>query len=438
VRILVRRYSTTLAAIAGLWVVAAIVGVYIVAHQNGEFPRWMPIVGDDPYVVSAELPTAQGVIPGQGQLIEVAGVVVGRVSNVHLEHGVAVLSLHLQRGKVKLFRDASILLRPRTLLKDMILQVTPGRPSAGVLREGDRIPVSNTLSDVNVDDLLSALDTDTQSALMALAQGAGEGIGGQSDELSRFFRRFDPTMRLLRQINAAMIGRRRELARAVTNFSRVSEALGSHGRELTQFVNSSNAVFGALASEQRGVRGTLARLPAALRDLRASTARFTPVAQDLGSASRKLLPGARALGGGAQALNAMFGATLPALRTQLRPFARAAREPATELRGAVRGMPRTSTDASDSVSLLNRFFNAFAYAAPGSNGASGAFWSAWAAHQLNSVLSSEDAQGAFAHTLTMTTCESLHLLPGFEAGDPALALDVSLANIPTVDEVCAG
>ena len=290
-RILVRRYSTTLAAIAGLWVVAAVVGVYIVAHQNGEFPRWMPIVGDDPYVVSAELPTAQGVIPGQGQLIEVAGVVVGRVSNVHLEHGVAVLSLHLQRGKVKLFRDASILLRPRTLLKDMILQVTPGHPSAGVLREGDRIPVSNTLSDVNVDDLLSALDTDTQSALMALAQGAGEGIGGQSDELSRFFRRFDPTMRLLRQINAAMIGRRRELARAVTNFSRVSEALGSHRRELTQFVNSSNAVFGALACEQRGVRGTLARLPAALRDLRASTARFTPVAQDLGSASRKLLPG---------------------------------------------------------------------------------------------------------------------------------------------------
>jgi hypothetical protein len=101
-------------------------------------------------------------------------------------------------------------------------------------------------------------------------------------------------------------------------------------------------------------------------------------------------------------------------------------------------MPSTSTNASDSVALLNRFFNALAYAAPGSKGASGAFWSAWAAHQLNSVLSSEDAQGAFAHTLTMTTCESLHLLPGFEAGDPALALDVSLANIPTVDEVCAG
>jgi phospholipid/cholesterol/gamma-HCH transport system substrate-binding protein len=109
-RILFRRYSSTLAALAGLWVVAAVAGVYIVAHQNGEFPKWMPIVGDDPYVVSAELPTAQGVIPGQGQLVEVAGVVVGRVSNVHLEHGVAVLSLHLQRGKVKLFRGASILL----------------------------------------------------------------------------------------------------------------------------------------------------------------------------------------------------------------------------------------------------------------------------------------------------------------------------------------
>jgi phospholipid/cholesterol/gamma-HCH transport system substrate-binding protein len=438
VRIVLRRYARTIAALAGIWVVAAVVGVYIVAHENGEFPRWLPIVGDNPYVVSAELPTAQGVIPGQGQLVEVAGVVVGRVSKVHLERGVAVLSLHLQRGKVQLFRNASILLRPRTLLKDMILQVTPGTPAAGALREGDRIPVANTLADVNVDDLLSALDTDTQSALMALAQGAGQGIGGQSRRLSSDLRRFDPTMRELQRINAAMIGRRRELSRVVTNFARVSEALASHRHELTQLVDSSNAVFGALAAEQRGVRGTLSRLPATLRDLRASTARVAPVARSLGSASRRLLPGARALGGGAQALDGLFRQTAGTVGSQLRPFARAARTPLRTLRSAVRGLPQTSAAAGGSVATLNRFFDEFAYAAPGSGGASSAFWAAWVAHQLNSVVSSEDAQGAFTHTLTMTSCESLRLLPGFIAGDPALALDVSLANIPTVQEVCGG
>jgi phospholipid/cholesterol/gamma-HCH transport system substrate-binding protein len=437
-RLLLRRYSRTIAALAGIWTVAAVVGVYIVAHQNGEFPSWLPIVGDDPYVVSAELPTAQGVIPGQGQLVEVAGVVVGRVSNVHLERGVAVLSLHMQRGKVKLFRDASILLRPRTLLKDMILQVTPGRPSSGVLGEGDRVPVSNTLSDVNVDDLLSALDTDTQSALMSLAQGAGQGLGGQQTQLSSALRRFDPTMRELEKINAAMIGRRRELARVVTNFSKVSQALASHRQDLTQFVDSSNAVFAALAAEQRGVRGTLARLPATLRDVRASSARLTPVARSLRSASQRLLPGARALGGGAQALDGLFSGTQGVVHKQLRPFARSARAPLRSLREAVRGLPGTSRAANGSIAVLNRFFDEFAYAAPGSRGASAAFWAAWVAHQLNSVVSSEDAQGAFTHTLTMTSCESLRLLPGFIAGDPALALDVSLANIPTVQEVCGG
>jgi phospholipid/cholesterol/gamma-HCH transport system substrate-binding protein len=437
-RIVLRRYSRTIAALAGIWVVAAVVGVYIVDHENGEFPSWLPIVGDNPYVVSAELPTAQGVIPGQGQLVEVAGVVVGRVSDVHLERGVAVLSLHMQRDKVTLFRNASILLRPRTLLKDMILQVTPGTQAAGVLREGDRIPVSNTLSDVNVDDLLSALDTDTQSALMALAQGAGQGLGGQGSKLSAALRRFDPTMRELEKINAAMIGRRRELSRVVTNFARVSQALASHRRELTQFVDSSNAVFGALAAEQRGVRGTLSRLPASLRDLSASTERLAPVARSLGSASRDLLPGARALGGGAQALDGLFRQTKAAVHSQLRPFARSARQPLRSLRSAVRGLPRTSTAARGTLATLNRFFDEFAYVAPGSRGASAAFWAAWAAHQLNSVVSSQDAQGAFTHTLTMTSCESLRLLPGFIAGDPALALDVSLANIPTVQEVCGG
>ena len=122
------------------------------------------------------MPTAQGVIPGQGQLVEVAGVIVGRVSDVHLEDGRAVLDIHLEDGQVRLFRDASILMRPRTLLKDMILQVTPGTPAAGPLQGGDRIPVSRTLADVNLDELLSALDGDTRAALVMLAQGAGQGL----------------------------------------------------------------------------------------------------------------------------------------------------------------------------------------------------------------------------------------------------------------------
>jgi phospholipid/cholesterol/gamma-HCH transport system substrate-binding protein len=430
------RYARIAVALVAIWAVGIAAGIFVVSHQNGEFPAWIPFIGDDPYVVHAEMSTAQGVIPGQGQLVQVAGVIVGRVSGVEVVDGRAVLEIHLERGKVRLFRDASALLRPRTLLKDMLLEVTPGTPSAGPLREADTIPVSRTLPDVNVDDLLSALDADTRAALIALAQGGGQGLAGQDRRLAAVFRRFDPTMEMLWRINKELLGRRRELARVVESFSRISSTLARNRTALSRFVGSSGAVLGALADEQAGLRSTLAQLPATLRQVTTTSDRLVPLADDLRAASRGLEPGARALGPGATSMTGLFTATAPVLRTQLRPFARDARAPLGQLRAATDGIGPTSAAAATALSLLTRFFDELAYAKPGTGGGSQLLWAAWLAHQLNSVFSAEDALGPYAHTLTMTSCESLRLLPGFASNNPALALDVTLANLPTQAEVC--
>jgi phospholipid/cholesterol/gamma-HCH transport system substrate-binding protein len=342
----------------------------------------------------------------------------------------------MERGQAKLFRDASILMRPRTLLKDMILQVTPGTPQAGALRAGDTVPVSSTLPDVNLDELLASLDTDTRDALVALVQGAGEGLRGQGGKLGSVFRRFNPTMREIRAINGELVKRRAAIRRVVTNFSRISTALASHRGDLTRFVASSNQVFGALAEEQSGVRASLRELPPTLAEVEGASRALAPVARDLGSASRKLLPGARSLAGGARGLDAMFRATRPVVSSQIRPLARSAVGPLRDLRRAVDGMSGTSRNAAGGTHLLNAIFNDLAHDPPGERSASYLFWAAWSAHQINSVVGSQDALGPFAHTMTMMTCSSLGLLPGFIRSDPALALAASLANFPTQEQVC--
>jgi phospholipid/cholesterol/gamma-HCH transport system substrate-binding protein len=435
-KLMLRRQLSNLVALIGLACIGIAAGVYIVGNQNASFPSWVPLIGDDVYVLHAEMQTAQGVIPGQGQLVEVAGVIVGRVNTVHLRNGRAVLDIDMERGQAKLFRNASILMRPRTLLKDMILQVTPGTPAAGPLHAGDTVAVASTLPDVNLDELLASLDTDTRDALVALAQGAGEGLRGQGDTLGSVFRRFDPTMREIRSINEELVKRRTAIRRVVTNFSRISGALASHRGDLTRFVASSNQVFGALADEQAGVRASLRELPPTLAQVESTTRALTPVARDLGSASRKLLPGARSLGGGARELDAMFRATSPVLESQIRPLARSALAPLQDLHRAVHGMSGTSTDAAGGTHLLNALFNDLAHDPPGERAASYLFWAAWSAHQINSVVGAQDALGPFAHTMTVMTCSSLGLLPGFIRSDPALALTASLANFPTQEQVC--
>jgi phospholipid/cholesterol/gamma-HCH transport system substrate-binding protein len=431
----IRRQGRAAVATVGAVVLGLLAAGYIIDHQNAHFPSWLPVFGDDTHMVHAELSTAQGVIPGQGQLVEVAGVIVGRVSDVHLKDGRAVLDIEMEDGAAHVYRDASILMRPRTLLKDMILQVTPGTPAAGELRQGDTIPVARTLPDVNLDELLASLDGDTRAALVALAQGAGQGLRGQGDTLGSVFRRFDPTMRMVREINDELIARRRAIRRVVTNFSLISRTLGRHRRDLTRFVDSSNAVFGALADEQAGVAETLRELPPTLRELRTTTHAVVPVARSLGDASRRLLPGARTLGPGAEALASMFRDTRPALAGELRPFARKAVRPLGDLRRASDGFAPASRASRGAVHGLNAIFNDLAHDPEGDR-SSYLFYAAWSAHQVNSILSSEDALGPLAHTLTMMGCPSLGLLPGFIRSNPALGLTVDLANFPTQEEVC--
>jgi phospholipid/cholesterol/gamma-HCH transport system substrate-binding protein len=131
----------------------------------------------------------------------------------------------------------------------------------------------------------------------------------------------------------------------------------------------------------------------------------------------------------------MFRDTRPALAGELRPFARKAVRPLGDLRRASDGFAPASRASRGAVHGLNAIFNDLAHDPEGDR-SSYLFYAAWSAHQVNSILSSEDALGPLAHTLTMMGCPSLGLLPGFIRSNPALGLTVDLANFPTQEEVC--
>ena len=73
--------------------------------------------------------------------------------------------------------DATALLRAKTGLKDMFLEVDPG--DGEPLEDGGRIQVANTAPDIDPDEFLSALDADTRDYLRLLITGAGQGPRGR-------------------------------------------------------------------------------------------------------------------------------------------------------------------------------------------------------------------------------------------------------------------
>ena len=420
------------------------VGTYILAHQRLRFP----ILEEKPFQVWVEVANARGVTPGQGQTVRVAGMRVGDVGQVKLEEGKALVRMDLDRKYRHLVRrDATVLLRPRTGLKDMFLALDPGRRSEPAVEEGDVISAANSLPDVNADEILKVLDADTRAYLKLLINGAGKGLAGRGGDLRQVFYRLGPLHRDLDLLNSEVVKRRRNLARLIHNYGSTISRLGREDRSLTALVRDADRVFDRLAREDRQISLAVERLPSTLRQAESTLITVRELGETARPAFRALRPAIRRVHPANLELRPLAETAEPILRERIRPFVRQAQPYVRALRPAARDLGRASPDLRRSFFELNRFFNMGAYNPGGAEGLSGdpqkdrnrqeglLFWLGWLSHNANSMYSTSDATGPFRRLILLVGCSTYDTMLEAQFGNPVLgAAILGLKN----EAVCGG
>jgi phospholipid/cholesterol/gamma-HCH transport system substrate-binding protein len=414
----IREHLRDFLAILGLLVVGLIATYIIVQNERLR----IPLLEEKPFQLKAEMETAQAVTPGQGQTVRVAGVRIGDISKVEYEDGNAVVTMDIDRKFLPVYRDATVLLRPKTGLKDMFLELDPGTDSdpssdQDEYEDGDTIPVANTAPDVNVDQILEALDADTRSYLRLLLVGGGQGLDGRGKDLGELLGSLGPINRGLARLNSEVATRKENLARLIHNMNLLWGRVGQDGEGIEQLLVASNQALGAIASQSPDVRRTVGLLGPTLSTTRSALERTGELAEVLGPAVNSLRPFARKLKPVNDSLGNLARRTIGPVKEDIRPFVRNAREPVRNLRPAaqnlVRAMPRLTTVGNK----LNKLFNMAAY---NPNGAEGPgtpnrdegylYWLGWLAHVGNSTFSSQDAHGVYRHVFLLLTCETANAI----------------------------
>ena len=434
----IRRGAAAFTAVVTLIVIAVLVGGYILTKEGLTLPGWVPVIGSNFYTVNADFQTAQAVTPGQGQAVTIAGVKVGLISAVRLSNGVAVVSLHIDKQYSPIYRDATMLLRPKTALKDMTIELNKGTAAAGAVPSGGTIPVSQTAPDANLDELLASLDADTRSYLQVLLGSAGPALAGRGVELSAALRRFDPTTRDFELISRALVHRRVSLERVIHNLSILTAAISTKDTQLANLVRASNAVFATFANENASVSATVAKLPGALSELDHSLGKVTTTAQLANTALGGLRPAARALAPAERANQVLFKTTAPVIQKQLGPFAVAAQPTVAALGPAAESLGAASPQLASTLAVLNTFFNELAYN-PSPSNPNYLFYLAWAGHNANSAVSTSDANGPLLQGELLMQSESAKvLLCGAAQTNPLSGIAVSQLNLPVCKASASG
>lgn len=422
------------AAVGVLIVLAVATVAYILEHQ----PSFT--FGRSYYTVKAPFVTAAAVMPGQGQAVTIAGVQVGQVGGVQLEDGQAVVSMNLYKRYAPIYRNATVLVRPRTPLKDMYLALDPGSPSAGRVPNGGSLNASATAPDVDVDQILGSLDSDTRNYLLLLLSGgsqafAGRGAGGGVPsptavaQLRGIFKRFAPLDQHTQAFASLLAQRSNNLRLAIHNLNLVVGAVGGVNGSLASLIRASNTDFGAIAPQDAQLRAGLAALPGTLSQTSSTLHSVKGFATASRTALTRLVPFAHALGPALRATRPLVTGTLFAVQTQLRPFSVGVQPLARTLAPAAQRLSQAAPALNRSVGVLNTLFNTLAYKAPGSN--SYLFWGAWLAHNADTLTSLQDANGPIVDGVFMADCPSLNLFEKvLVTSVPSLTPLLDLLNAP--------
>lgn len=411
------------------------VAAYIVSNQRMRFP----IIEEPPVKLNIELPTAQALMPGQGQTVRVSGVQVGEIGRIELRQGRPVVELLIEPKYDGLITDrATAMIRPKTLLKDMFLEVDPGegRP----LEEGETLAVADAIEDVNPEQVLRMLDADTRAYLKLLVTGAGRGLSERGTDLREIFRLFEPTHRDVARVNSAVSQRRANLRRLVRSLRLLSEELAGREDELARLVGSASRVFRAYASEDQNISAAVRELPTALRQTTRTLREVERLAEVLGPATERLRAPARELGRSQIALRPLAREAAPLLRDEIRPLVRDARPLVRELRPAARSLAGSTPDLTRVFKVLNNFLNMAAHnprgrEGPGVEGREEGylFWFAWLAHQSANIFSTADAHGPFRPSLISLSCQTARSLAHDE---PLAEFALNLTPILEGPEAC--
>jgi phospholipid/cholesterol/gamma-HCH transport system substrate-binding protein len=173
------------------------------------------------------------------------------------------------------------------------LALTPGPNNLPEIPNGGEISASNVSAEVDLDEVLNALDPQTQRDLRAMVRKGGSGFAGRAGkQLNAAIAALNP---MLSQTDAT----EREILRAQPAFERfilesadVVGAVASRPDELTQLVANARGTFESLASRDRQLDSVLRGLPPTLRDANTTLVNLRAAVSDIRPTVRALQPAA--------------------------------------------------------------------------------------------------------------------------------------------------
>jgi phospholipid/cholesterol/gamma-HCH transport system substrate-binding protein len=244
--------------------------------------------------------------------VRIAGVNVGKVASIEREGETGLVTMEIEKQGLPIHTDATVKIRPRIFLEgNDFIELQPGSPSAKTVSEGFTIPITQTSDPVQIDQLLTSLNSDTRANLQTVLVEYGNALTRKPTPAENAAQ--DPEVRGLNAAQAiakawekgpeatrggaivqqALGGTdQHDISLLVRAVERTSAALNVHEQQLSELIPNFNTFLGSLAAQSSSLAAAVAELPGTLHTASATLTALDRAFPPLRSFSLALIPGA--------------------------------------------------------------------------------------------------------------------------------------------------
>jgi phospholipid/cholesterol/gamma-HCH transport system substrate-binding protein len=267
-----------------------------------------------PFQVNAVFQSSNSIRPGSP--VRIAGVNVGKVKEIKPQDGGdgAVVVMQIDDQGLPLHTDATAKIRPRIFLEgNFFVDLTSGSPSAPILDDGGTLKVTQTATPVQLDQVLTALQSNSREDLKDLLdqlnvalnskptpaenRDADPSARGQTaaESFNDAYDDIPAAERSTAEVLDAFLGTEpgRDVARLIDGTARTTGALIRDENALKNLITNFNTTMAAFASESTNLRTSIRELPGTLENANAALASLNAAFPSTRAFAREILPGVR-------------------------------------------------------------------------------------------------------------------------------------------------
>ena len=224
--------------------------------------------------------------------VRMAGLDIGKVKNLKLSReGGSEVEMEIDPEFSPLPKDVKAILRQKSLLGQIYIELTPGTRDGPKLDDGETIPAKSVVEPVELDEIISLFNEETRENFqgwireisIAIDNGRGEDLSNAIGNLDDFAAAGSRTLRVLDDQEPA-------LRRLVKNTGITLNALTERRGQLRELIGNANEFFEAVASRNDSLAETVSILPTFLDESRLTLNRLRTFANDTRPLIRDLIP----------------------------------------------------------------------------------------------------------------------------------------------------